>query len=247
MKPNLFFISIFATFLFSCANTSKTSSKVIRPSPIDLNEWEVESTPNNLDQAGTLFAMTENGKRIRIPGGDLKVLTNKSPTILTEQKFTRSIEGALEFLQVSVDNDSFIKVGFKRSSQVVINFSVKDGILTNINDDLGEAFEKRKIIVQNNLSRLEFDTSKVYIILETIQSSKVSMTFDKTTSTNANTSLLVKLFSQLGGKFQGDIHRQNSLIYEGNEALVVFYKLYKMKVNVSRIKGSNDKKVELSF
>ncbi len=231
----------------SCSNTNKNSKKIITPAPLSLNEWSLETSPNNLDLVGTILTFDTKNEPLRIPGGVLELKTNKSKVILTEQTFTKSFSSILRFLQISIDKDSLMYAGLNDSIKTNVNFSVNNGIITNINDDITTAFEKQKKLIEANMQILDFDTSKVYLIIETIQSPTVNMVFDKSSKINVNTFLNLKKVISVSPQIENDINRRNTLIYNIEEPLVVFYKYKKLNVKVSKIKGQTGKKIELSL
>lgn len=237
---------ILLLLLLACNSHFRNS---IVPKQIDKNDWTLENTPNNLDVVGVIFGVEANGSLIRIPGGRLDIKTVQSPVVLTESKSTKNVSyGALvNFLNLNRYIDSTTNVGFQDTTKLESVFLLKSGTITNINDDIASAFEKQKPLIISNVSTLNLDSTKFFLVLETIQSPNVDISFNKSKSTTfAIYSKLQKLLN-----FNTNIHvsrdNNNQLTYELQEPLVVFYKLKRINKTISRIKGSPLKKVELSL
>lgn len=243
---NTFIVAICLNF-FSCSNSNKTIKSGIKPSQINLDEWTLETVPNKLDKVGVIFGLDEEGRLVRIPGGDLQLKTNSSVIAMTEQKIKRTFGAMAQFLEINNLSDSLMSFGLDYSNKLNLNFSIKDGSLTNINDDISTGFERQRKLIESNMSVLNLDTSNIYLVLETIQSSNVNMSFDKSNSASVNAFSKIKSLFALNSKIHFNSEKSNELVYTAAEPLTIFYKLKKINIRISKIKGDPQNKIELSL
>lgn len=161
IKKQLFLLPLIS--LLACNSHFKYS---IVPKQIDKNDWTLENTPNNLDVVGVIFGVEADGSLIRIPGGRLDIKTVQSPVVLTESKSTKNVSyGALvNFLNLNKYIDSTTNVSFEDSTKLESVFLLKSGTITNINDDIASGFEKQKQLITSNVSTLNLDNTKFFLV-----------------------------------------------------------------------------------
>lgn len=230
----------------SCNTHFKNS---ITPPQIDKDDWTLESTPNNLDVVGVVFGVDSHNNYLRIPGGKLQLKTTSSPTVLSEQRKNKTVSyGAIvNFLKLTTLSDSLGKIEFEDSTKLNLNFSIKEGIITNIDDDIANAFEQQRKVIESNLVTLNLDSTRLFLVLETIQSPNVSILFSRSKATESQAFSKIKNLLNIDGHFQVTSNNNDELSYNLQESLVIFYKLRQINVKVSKIKGEPLQKVELSL
>lgn len=211
----------------------------IRPKPLNYDTyWTLASSPNSYDDAGVIFAVDSKGKITRIPGGRLEMKIDENDIKITKQNFDKyiSIGATTDFLKIkNIDSTSTGSVSAKDSIYLNVNFNVENGRLNILNGNLKDAFNKKRELIESNVEILNLGKQKLYLILETIKSNKVEITFNKATIGEVNAEIKLKKILNTAPKANFKIITDNSLIYNLDEHLVVFYHLVPLKVNqVSR-------------
>ncbi|THU34920.1 hypothetical protein FAM09_23295 [Niastella caeni] len=227
-----FFFIVASVSIFSC------STKIIKP--LD-KEWTLNEAPNALDVVGVIFAIDSDGKYKSIPGGILDLKTLTSPVAIPERTKTKNVSLNVLANFLAIKNiDSTASVSFYDSNRVNASFEVNNGQLTRINDDILGAFNKKKGLIESNIAVLGLEQSRLYIILETVQSSNVNIILNKSNKWGAEMNAKVKEMIKANTRGKGSTTNNVSLVYNSGAPVTVFYKLN--AINVFKIKDKSDGK-----
>lgn len=234
--------------LISLVINSKSCKKnPIKPPEID-KAWTLESSPNGLDNVGVIFAIDSSGILTRIPGGSLTVQTLSSPVAVTQNTTTKNLSAGAIINFMTIKNiDSTSNLSFKDTSHLEATFQINDGIITVINDDIKSRFEEKSSTIASNIVTLGLEKANLYLILETIKSPSVNITFDKVSKNSLTLATKIKSMIGLGGHFMKDETNNADLVYKSNQPLTIFYKLRSINVIVENYKGTGQKKVDISL
>ncbi|MGZ3814567.1 MAG: hypothetical protein ACXVJN_22465 [Mucilaginibacter sp.] len=220
------------------------------PAPKNLDKyWTLEPAPNALDTVGVVFAVDSKGVPTRIPGGTLKLHVSKGSIALAEQSKDKivSFGATVNFLQLKY-TDSTAHVAANDSNHVQAAFKVTDGTIgAPGDDDLRAAFDAKSKLIADNVKFLSLENQKLYIILETISSKKVNITFDRTSKGGADISVKFKSIFKANPAVSWSGNTKDDLVYDLGTPLTVFYHLRPIDVNVIGNKGTGEEKVVVSL
>lgn len=232
---------VFGFLAFCCSHKLQPP-----PSPPTLDKtWTLSSAPNALDVVGVVFAVDENGNYKSIPGGKLDVKVLSSPVAITERSKTKNVSLGLLVKFLAIRNiDSSTNASVYDTAKLTASFVVNEGNLSRIDDDILKAFNQKKPVIESNIGVLGLDKSRLFIILETIQSSNVSIVLNKNKKWGTGMKAKVDKIVQASGGLNVDKKDNSSLVYKNAVPVTVFYKLN--AINVFKLKGPTDKyEVEL--
>jgi hypothetical protein len=245
----LIFVSI-CLISYSCDPSKKAADNIVKPKPLTMDkEWTLEAAPNGLDNVGVIFAIDSTGAVVRIPGGALDLITTTEPVAVTQQTKTKNVSaGALiNFLAIKYI-DSTANLSLLDTSHLNATFSINNGSMTVIgNDNIKQKFSAQSSNIISNIKTFGLEKAKLYLILETIKSPNVTITFDKSSQKSA--SLAAKIKSMIGVDTHAkiDVTNNSDLVYTSNVPLTVFYKLRYIDVNVIGDKGTGNEKVDVAL
>lgn len=233
----------------ACTSTKKATQDIPKArSILHDKEWTLEHTPNGLDVVGVVFALDANGEPQRIPGGSLKVKTLTAPVAVTQQTFTKDVSAGaiIKFLGIkNIGASSGLSVSDR--SHVSATFKLDSGTMTVINDDITKVFNENIPIMASNIKLFKLEKAPLYIILETIESPNVNISFDKTKDKGASFSASFKEIISANPQISASTVDKTDLIYKLDKPITVFYKLRSIDINVIGSKGDEPERIDLSL
>lgn len=233
---------IFASLLFSACATRPPA-----PPPLD-KDWTLNPTPNALDVVGTVFAVDEKGDYQTVPGGVLDLKVIHSPVALTERTKTKNVSIGLMVNFLGLEKkDSAAAISIDDSTRLNASFIIDHGELTRIDDDILAAFGKKKQLIEANIDVLNLQRSKLFIILETIQSNNVNIVLSKDKRRTAAASAKIKELAKLTGNAGVASSDNSSLVYNNPSPVTIFYKLNAINVYKTKEKDSGKTAYEVEL
>lgn len=231
-------------FICSCSQTSSLKSV----GKGNLKEWILEVTPNNLNKVGVIFGINARGQYIKVPGGELQLKTKIDSISLPFHSQTLDITYGSVARFLNNETDSANVISAFDSLSLNSTFSVRNAVLTVIdNDRISTAFERQREIMEDNMRFMDLDSTKFYLIYETIQSSDVNLRINKVKNGSLNLSSIIEKLIGLNGNLSRAADNTNELIYKSFQPRTIFFKLIKLNVKYIYEKGTPQKNVFLSL
>jgi len=243
MKTKLLNLIFFTAFFLSCS----PSREIIKNKQLD-SYWTLQSAPNSLDTVGSVFSIDSKGVLTRIPGGALSLKVVNKPIELPEQSKMKDVSfGAMiSFLKIK-NIDSGANIHGRDSTHVHAQFKISNGIISIPDDDLIAAFNKKSEIIAKNVKFLSLENQKLYLIMETISSNKINISFDRSYQQNIGASAKLKNLVKLNPEIRWSGNSTDDLVYDIKSPLVVFYHLRPININAIGNKGTDSAKIILSL
>lgn len=248
-KLNLSTLTLICLTIISCNSTKKAIQDIPRATPITMDkEWTLAHTPTALDVVGVVFTFDSTGKPLRIPGGALKVKILSAPVAVTQQTFTKNVSAGAMVNFLAIKNiGSTSNLSVADTSHVNATFSIDDGIMTVINDDIAKAFDENSETIKSNIKLFNLEKAPLYIILETIESPNVNISFDKSKAKSASLLASFKEIINANPQISTNSSAKTDLIYKNPKPVTVFYKLQSINVNVIGSKGNEPERIDLTL
>lgn len=249
-KSNLLTLTLVCLIIVSCGSTKKAIQDIPRAIPITKgNEWTLEKAPNGHDVVGVIFALEPNGNVKRVPGGNLNIKTSTAPIEVASQTFTKSVSAGAVVNFLGLKNiGAGSNLSVSDSSHLDVTFSIANGMQTIIVDEnVASIFKEKKAALESNMEFFNLKNLPLFIILETIQSPSVSITFDKTRDKSAAFAASFKELISANPHVSASTVDKTDLIYKRDTPVTVFYKLQKINMNVIGAKGDEPERMVLSL
>jgi hypothetical protein len=248
-KLNLSSLILMCLAMISCNSAKKATRDIPKATPITMDkEWTLEHTPNGLDVVGVVFALDSTGEPKRIPGGSLKVKVLSAPVAVAQQTFTKNVSAGAIVKFLGIKNiGSASNLSVSDTSHVETLFSIDNGVMTVIDDDIGKAFDESSSKIAANIKLFKLEHAPLYIILETIESPNVNITFDKSKDKSASLLASFKEIISANPQISTNTVSKTDLIYKLEKPITVFYKLQAIDVNVIGSKGTEPERIDLTL
>lgn len=213
-----------------------------------LRDWSINPAPNNFDSVGVVFAIDPKGKMTMLGGLDLKTNSDSIKVPKEIDTVNTSFGVLANFLSLK-NNDSIVNAGISDTNHVVTNFTVTSGIETeyDINTNIKVALKAKKDIILENQEIFDLKKSKIYLVVKTIKSANVDLSFqgDKTTSGGAFAKILQ--FLTITPHFNIRKKTDRAITYSGTQPLIIFYQLRYINMNILTPQGNQPKDVDLEL
>jgi hypothetical protein len=239
-------LPIFVILLTACTKPNANLPKV------KLADYTFETIPNNIDNVGYVFAISDNQEKIPVSilnvktiDGDAVIPTKSSSKLVSLAailKFT-----GLEKLQLKAG------VGINNQNKVNVVFAVNEPKLSRaLLTDIDEAIDKSQQKIESSLRRHSLENAKLYVVSETIKSSKLVYDFNKSNLGNGSLEATFKEVISTGDSLKWDGRKIGSLSYDLKKEMIVFYKIFQINVEPggTRLKfrrGASAQKSELVY
>jgi len=247
-KTNLIVTSLTCALIFSCA-PKKFSQVTPDIDKVDSGGkgWGLNTAPNELDKVGVIFAVDENNKLLDIPGSSLNLKTKSGSVALSERTITKNVSFSTAINLLPSKNNYSANAKFNNTAILSTTFKLEKGIETRIDDNLPKAFEEKRAGIEATIKFLGLKTQKVYLILETIQSSNVSMTFDKSKNWGAELDAKMNEFASANPSVTSKGTNNSDLAYNDTIPLTFFYRLRGIDVFIDKNKETGTEKYTVSL
>ena len=218
-----------------------------QPKKMDTS-WTLLPAPNALDTVGTIFAVDSFGVLTRIPGGTLLLHISNNPIQIAEQSKNKTVSwGAMASFLGTKGLINGADASFNDSTTLEATFKITNGQLSSFDDDLPKAFAKKSELIAHNVKFLKLEDQKLYLVLETIRSGDINISFDNTNDMKSNLSVDVEKLVKLNPHLSISLESKNDLVYKLDYPLIVFYHLRPIDVNVISGKGGSQEQVNISL
>ena len=227
MKKIIFPLIIFLSFS-QCKSTKEAEDLNI--SKVKLDDYSFETTPNDINNVGYIFAL--DGNKTQIPIIKLNLSPEEGNIVIETKSQIRDVTfGALlKFFGISnfkipinagFNNKTKIKTKFK-----LVNPRISRAYLTTLDSVLS----KDKSKIRDALKRQNLDESQLYIIFETIKTNKMTYEFSKDKIGNTQLNAVLSNVATMNDSLKWNNRTDKTLSYELNSPLTVFYKLFRINV-----------------
>jgi hypothetical protein len=244
MRRYSFFILIYLLAGCTCNHAKKPIDELV---PKVLEKYSINPVPNNLDTVGVIFALDEKGVPTTI--GNLEIATIRDSVIVPYEvnasEYTLGM--LLNFLQIrGVDS---LHAGVSDTVKINTNFRVNHGVLSKFDpkQDLRQRFNRAADTIASNMAFLTLDTSRLFLVLETIRSNDVDLS--NVSSSHHDVDVKAKIKKILDAHPHVNIKDSDStgLTYHVGEPKVILYRLNKINANIVGARGNNPGRIELSL
>jgi len=223
MKIYILPLLVLLFFISSC----KTA---ITPPTVKLTDYAFETTPNNLDNVGYVFAV--NKDKMQIPITMLNLDPIEGTIVVPTNSSTREMSfGALIKFLGAPDVNMTASADLHNTTKVTTTFSLENpkvsrAFLTKLDSEITEKKESIKtVLISQNLQN-----ANVYVIFETIKASKVTYDFSKSKIGKASLDAVFQNIASTEDSFKWNNSGSGSLSYDLKKDLTVFYKIFKIEV-----------------
>ncbi|WP_428229148.1 hypothetical protein [Flavobacterium sp.] len=223
-------IYILPLLVLSFLISSCKSNTVVTPPTVKLTDYTFETTPNNLDNVGYVFAV--NRDKMQIPITMLNLDPIEGTIVVPTNSSTRemSLGALIKFLGVPNVNIT-ANADLNNTTKVTTTFALENpkvsrAFLTKLDSEITEKKESIKtVLISQNLQNAD-----VYVILETIKTSKVTYDFSKSKIGKASLDAVFQNIASTEDSFKWNNSGSGSLSYDLKKDLTVFYKIFKIEV-----------------
>ena len=188
------------------------------------NDWTLVSTPNSLDDVGTIFAI-DRTQQTYIPV-KLRVPLESGTVQIPSRKLDKSVN--IGFLLGFLGATSF---GISDTSHIVSSFDVSQAVLYRPTKSLAGPFEENHADIIKELNFRSLSNSRVYLVTEIIKAKKVDISYSREGEVGGNLANLITKYVDIknaGVKFQ---NKDSTLLsYSLNDSLTIFYKLSRIEL-----------------
>lgn len=170
------------------------------------------------------------------------------PIAVTKQSFTKNVSAGaiIRFLAIkNIGADS--KLSLRDTSHVNATFNIDGGTMTVIDDDIIKAFTASSATIASNIKFLKLEHAPLYIILETIESPNLKISFDRSKAQSASLVASVKEVVSANPQIDASTDAETSLTYKQDKSITVFYKLQTIDVNIIGSKGDEPERIDLTL
>jgi hypothetical protein len=222
---NFFLITVGFILLASCGGSTTLTMK-----PVTLKDFTFDGTPNDRDNVGYIFAVDKSN--IPIPVTTLDLSPTVGHIVIPSSNSQKNVTygGILSFMGLS-NLDLTADLTINNNTKLDMIFAL-DNPTYSTSDlvRLDTQLEKSKPIIIKALTDNHLENAKIYVILETIKSKKLTYVFDKTKIDTVKLNANFKKIISLTPKANWNNHDSSSLSYNTETELSVFYKLFKISV-----------------
>lgn len=236
MKKIIYFLLI--SLCFSQCGVHRPTEVLNIPS-VKLNDYTFETTPNDLDNVGYVFAVDES--KTQIPITTLSLSPKEGNIVVETNSSTKDITfGALlKFLGIKNFNIP-ANADYNNNTKVTTTFKLENPRIARAYlITLDSVLSKNKDAIRNVMKNQNLDASQLYVILEVIKSNKMTYDFSKSKLGNADLNAVFSTIGSVNDSLKWNNSGKKSLNYDLKTPLNVFYKLYKLNV-LGGINGNGD-------
>lgn len=227
------FLFCLAFFILSCTGEKKITDADRNTAEIVLDDFKMTAAPNELDRAGFIFAVGKDN--VQVPVTYLDATPADGQTKLRTYKETRNITvGTLVNFLGSTKLDLTANAGINDSSKIVTGMDFEGTTWSRLLLlDIDSKLTDKKNLIMAAMKRQGFEKSKFYLIVESVKAKKVLYSFDQHVIGDEKVEANFKKLAQLNQNVKWDRSKAFQLEYEFANPLVVFYKVYELKLDPS--------------
>ena len=224
------YILLFVQILFFFPLFAQRKSTNLNLPPVKLKDYVFDPTPNDLNKVGYIFGIDILGRYIPIMNLDVNTLEGN--VVVETKSRTKDVAfgSLLKFVNKPKDSLS-ANFAFNSFNKVTTTFNLENAkinrtylisIDTALRAHLGTL---KRLIIQYHL-----DSSGLYIINETIKTSKFSYEFSKSQKGNTDLNLAFKSYVVTNDSIKWNNSNGGKLSFDLKTPVNVFYKITKLDI-----------------